>query len=358
MSMKVLLKAYLTGNVGDDLMVRVLCQRYPNVRFTVVGRKCYKKGFEDIKNLDYITSDTLFHKAIGGALRLSKRSNLFGYAEILLLTRKFDAYVIIGGSMFIEPKDAKKKYLVDKLWLKKKPFIVGCNFGPYSSSEFFSFYKHYFANCKGITTRERATFDLFHDLGNITWAPDLVFSLEEEVKNISINNNVVISVIGYEKTGMVRTEYIQLLKIIVNIVREAGYNPILMSFCKSEGDEVVIDDLLKQTEGHIQSIRYSGANIKEILEAIQSAYCVVAGRFHAMILALLYHKRCLPIVYSSKMEHVLSDILFSDPVHILSAESNDIDMSVLKSENYYVINEKYVEESDKQFCYLDAIWNK
>lgn len=353
-----LVKAYLSGNVGDDLMLRVLCQRYPRVRFTVVGKKCFRAGFKDIKNLEYIESDSVLHKVIGGILRLSMRSNLFGFAEILLMTRKFDAYVIIGGSMFIEPKFAKKKCKADKIWLLKQPYIIGCNFGPYASPEYLNFYKVYFSNCKGITTREHATFDLFYDLRNITWAPDVVFSLDGGIEHSFDNNKVVISVVGYEKTGIAKDKYLQLLETIVETVCKSGYTPVLVSFCKTEGDEAVIDDLLGQDKGYIHSIRYSGTNIQEILEVMQSAHCVVAGRFHAMILALVYNKRCLPVVYSDKMEHVLSDIMFSDPVCKLETGSIDVDMRVLEDETYYVINEDYLMESDKQFCYLDAVLNK
>lgn len=353
--MRVLLKAYLTGNVGDDLMVRVLCQRYPAVRFTVVGRKYFRDGFADLKNLDYIAGDTIVHKAIGGLLRVPLRSNLFGYSDMLLLTRKFDAYIIIGGSMFIESAAVKKKYLADKLWLKKQPYIVGCNFGPYTSTAFLDFYQQYFYNCKGITTREHSTQEQFNSLSNIKWAPDVVFSLNDKESTVTDSCDVVVSVIGYEKTGIPKTEYLSLLHDILGKIRNEGYTPVLMSFCESEGDEAVIDDLLSESNPDTQVIRYSGKNIQEVLRAIQHAHCVVAGRFHAMILALVYHKRCLPVVYSGKMEHVLTDVAFTDPVCVLHAGISEADMSVLKSETYFTIEDNYLVEAEKQFCYLDKV---
>lgn len=351
--MRVLLKAYLTGNVGDDLMVRILCQRYPTVWFTVVGRERFRDGFADLKNLDYIAGDEILHKVIGGLLRVPLRSNLFGYAEILLLTRQFDAYIILGGSMFIESSATKKKCFADKLWLKKRPYIVGCNFGPYTSTAFLDFYQQYFSNCKGITTREHSTQQLFNSLSNIKWAPDVVFSLNNKGSNVADNGDVLVSVIGYEKTGIPKTKYLSLLLNILGNIRNEGYTPVLMSFCESEGDEAVIDELLSESNPDTQVIRYSGKNIQEVLVAMQHAHCVVAGRFHAMILAFVYHKRCLPVVYSGKMEHVLTDVGFTDPVCVLYAGNPEADMSVLKSETYFTIDENYLAKAKEQFYYLD-----
>ena len=77
-----------------------------------------------------------------------------------------------------------------------------------------------------------------------------------------------------------------------------------------------------------------------------------------MILALVYRKKCLPIVYSPKMTHVLDDIEFYGYTYRLGAKE-DFDVkrfeSFLRDNEYYVINSEYLELAKKQFIYLDKI---
>ena len=43
--------AYVNGNLGDDLFVKILCERYPNQKFLLCGPKKYKDYFEYLDNL-------------------------------------------------------------------------------------------------------------------------------------------------------------------------------------------------------------------------------------------------------------------------------------------------------------------
>lgn len=47
---RVFIHAYLQGNLGDDLFVRLLCQRYPNTKFCILAHPDYKEKFKDIEN--------------------------------------------------------------------------------------------------------------------------------------------------------------------------------------------------------------------------------------------------------------------------------------------------------------------
>ena len=44
---KVFVYAYMAQNLGDDLMVRILCDRYPRVQFNLYADNFYKKAFKD-----------------------------------------------------------------------------------------------------------------------------------------------------------------------------------------------------------------------------------------------------------------------------------------------------------------------
>lgn len=45
--------AYIAGNLGDDLMVRCLCERYPKEQFVLCADGYYAGAFRDIKNLTF-----------------------------------------------------------------------------------------------------------------------------------------------------------------------------------------------------------------------------------------------------------------------------------------------------------------
>ncbi|HPF83773.1 MAG TPA: hypothetical protein PLV83_06400, partial [Bacilli bacterium] len=42
---------YANKNLGDDLFIKIICERYPNIRFTIFVDSSYKDTFNDIKNL-------------------------------------------------------------------------------------------------------------------------------------------------------------------------------------------------------------------------------------------------------------------------------------------------------------------
>ena len=47
---RVMIHAYLAGNLGDDLFVVMLCRRYPNIKFHILADESYKQKFQDLKN--------------------------------------------------------------------------------------------------------------------------------------------------------------------------------------------------------------------------------------------------------------------------------------------------------------------
>ena len=99
--MSFLIKAYINGNLGDDLMLITLCERYPSEKFIVTGSKNYAKTFETCKNLQYKKNDTLFHRLVTFIYRRVHNKSYLTYAEYLL-RKKYKAIIIIGGSMYIE----------------------------------------------------------------------------------------------------------------------------------------------------------------------------------------------------------------------------------------------------------------
>src|SRR5690606_11653244 len=93
-------------NLGDDLFIKILCERYPETRFILYAQSEYKNSFNDVKNITVIPSDTLFKRGFNFIFSKLKVNNFLQH----LLAKKCDAAVYIGGSLFIQQEEWKEKY--------------------------------------------------------------------------------------------------------------------------------------------------------------------------------------------------------------------------------------------------------
>lgn len=213
-----------------------------------------------------------------------------------------------------EEVKVENRLSVEELKLKNPPlFIIGANFGPYKTEEFKRAFAEYYRKCGGITFREKASCDLFPDNEKIAYAPDVVFNLEVP-SNVENNQTVLISVIDFSwRKNLKAWENIYYMRIaeVCEKCISKGKTPILMSFCKLEGDEVAVQKVLsmlpEDKRQHTKTFLYSG-NIDEALELYRTADRVIATRFHAMILALKFGKPVYSISYNQKVKHVLQDM--------------------------------------------------
>lgn len=357
---RVLIKAYVSGNLGDDLMIKVLCDRYPHVRFVISGNRYYKRSFSQCRNLKYLSDDSCSRRIIRIIYGAIKRNRVLSYADFLADTRPFTCRIIAGGSMFID-NDDKRVMEANAIWMKKKTYIVGFNFGPYKSNAYVDYYRKLFARCSGITTREQQTKNLFRELNNITVAPDIVFSIvPDNIKTIS--KEVMISVVADTNVPMCKEQYITLLCRIIDEIRTNNLNPVLVSFCKKEGDEQLIKEILNQMDCPCDYLLYDGSNSAEIMNRFANSFAVVAGRFHSMIIAMIYKKKCFPLIYSHKMRHVLDDIGFHGYCFDLTEDKTNIDSTdiskFLTSADSFIVDENYVLQANKQFQYIDQVLNE
>src|SRR5690606_29769740 len=133
----------------------------------------------------------------------------------------------------------------------------------------------------------------------------------------------------------------------------------LFSFCKKHGDEKAIEKILKLigNERNISKVFYRG-DINSFLEEFSSVEKTFCGRFHAMILSMLYKQNFYAIAYSKKMTNVLNDINFKgkyikmeDFYKIIPSEIDGI-----LEANHAIIDDQIIE-SEKQFEALDSLLN-
>lgn len=294
------LYAYFAQNLGDDLMVRLLLERYPQVSFFSDSWKpesdifCQYPNFRNMEGLQK-KHGRLNH--ILNLLTLYKCKDLYIRRVHLRREQQCRGAVYIGGSLYRDQARVSR----EEAKLKNGPlFVIGANFGP--NGEDFS---DYFRRCGGVTFRDRASYGRFRALGNVRYAPDVVLNLKAVPEKS--DGSVLISVMELSDS------YEEWMAKLCTICVEQGKRPVLMSFCKAEGDERAVERILQRLEPELRAqvgkLCYDG-DMDVFLEAYRHSDRVIATRFHAMILALCFEKPVFSVSYSEKVKNVMDDLDF------------------------------------------------
>lgn len=206
---------------------------------------------------------------------------------------------------------------VKNMQINKKPFfILGANFGPFKDKTFVQAYEKLFAAASDVCFRDQASYDLFAQLPTVRQAADIVFQHEANVQltGSKEGKNIVISVIypsirphlrGYDQA------YFQQIAQLARELLVKGYKVTLLAACKEEDDHQAIQAIIREMPADlskkISRVIYEG-NLSTIIDIIAWADLVIASRFHAMIVGLLFEKHVFPITYSEKMTNVIQDL--------------------------------------------------
>ena len=316
MKKKVFLYAYDKVNLGDDLFIRTIVNRYPAVKFFLWSNKENKKVFEDCKNLFVVNRDSKFNQF----LKWLRPSFSVRYQE--RLKRKCDAVVYIGGSIFMEYPSWKN---IIQWWnyqsLHHQFYVIGANFGPYQSEEYRNAMSKIFKQMKDICFRDSYSKNLFLNVPAVRCAPDILFSYKMYYKS-QVQKQVFVSVISYRKKEMssdfdqmTHEEYIIRMAEITETYIKNGWKVILASFCEQEGDLDAIKEIISKycdvkSKENVKVMSYNGKNYKQVTEAIINSRYIISARFHGVILAMVAGKAVFPILYSDKIKYVLDDIDF------------------------------------------------
>ncbi len=348
--MKVFLKAYIKKNLGDDLFIDILANRYKSTDFLISSDASYLKN----KNLKYYKKN-IFTKV------LNKLLNYFSNKKInydYIIAKNCDASIIIGGSMFIEGKGTLfPKY-------KSPLFILGSNFGPHKTEKYINQCTNLFKYAKDVSFRDSKSYYFFKDLKNVRYSTDIVLSYQNEYINVRNDKTVVISVIDAEfkekELGIdFAKEYEKKIIELINMFNKKKYKIVLMSFCKEQGDEIAINKILEQIKDcNIEKYFYDG-NINEAVSIIASSSIIVGTRFHANILGILYNKTIIPIAYSDKTINVLKDMKYKGKIFDVR-EMSKFNVEKLTDEDlkYKLDNIELKKEAEKHFYELDLLLNK
>lgn len=322
----VLVDIYLAYNLGDDMFLDVLAKRFPETRFTILhpgdNYAPFFSSYGNLEKLPYSIKNKILRK-------IKVYDYLNDYKKF---AEKYDALLFLGGGIFREESYQEKLFqtrsaLVAEFNNKNKPvFFTGCSFGPYTSESFRKKHEELFRQCTDVCFRDIYSYNLFSNVEQVRYSPDLIWGYEIPEKIPNNDKNLGISVIDpRHKPGLegFYMEYVNENKDLLKRYVAKGYKINLFSFCEPEGDLAVINQILsgfsEELQENIKVHNYTG-NIDKYLQMMSLSTRFVAARFHANIIALLMGIPTLPVIYSNKTLNMLEDINFVNS----SVDFNDL----------------------------------
>ncbi|QMV69780.1 polysaccharide pyruvyl transferase family protein [Sphingobacterium paramultivorum] len=366
--MNILLKLYPRLNLGDDLFLKIICERYPYVNFFLLAKNDYLKSgrWNNLATYQGSFKDSFLKKLKRVAIRkywpekFEKEIQKVFFDQNKDILDKVDGFVSIGGSIFIQiaedvslDNEIAYYHLIESKLKDKPKYFIGCNFGPYRSAEYLKEYTGIFERSTDVCFREQFSFDLFKDLDNVRLAPDVVFGMKmkpNDTRSSTVGFSIVPARGAVSEQGYF-SKYAELIKEY----QKKGFEISLFSFCKEEGDENAIESViaLLESQDNINRVYYKG-DIDDFLKHYSEMEYMYCGRFHAMILSMLYNQKLFPVVYSEKMTNVLKDIEYGgEYIDMKKIGELDISRTLKQIElNKYNIDQQKID-AQMQFSALD-----
>ena len=168
---KIFLYAYDRQNLGDDLFVNTIVNRYPHTRFYMLSDRENQQTFSALPNLKIIDRNSCWINSI------EKICPSFISRYRNNLENRCDAIVYIGGSIFIEYEPWQNYVAWWKSHAEKKPmYAIGANWGPYRTTAYLQGMDSAFGVLQDVCFRDQYSYQKFHSNPHVRLAPDILFS--------------------------------------------------------------------------------------------------------------------------------------------------------------------------------------
>lgn len=346
---------YNVINFGDDLFLHVLSQRYKNL--LQIDRRS-SAPFREYSNI------TTQAGRFTDLIRRSSRK--LGITKAMLprdVKKTSDLVLWVGGSILLESNGIKywRQWHKDLRAMGLPYYILGCNYQPGTSPEFRQLVGQIIDESQDTCFRDGASYAEFQDHATTRLASDLALALDtSRWEGVEKEKTTLISVINLDATHpeALRRRYESAIVRVAANYAERGYRPILVSFCKSEGDEVAVDRISAAAHrelGFAPDTHLYRGDIDATLHLFATAEAVVATRFHAMILGLLFGCATVPVAYSTKTPDFLNSVRFDGPRFDLDTiEDFAANPDVIDRAAPFDVSE-HVRLAHEQFRVLDSV---
>lgn len=307
-NLNIYVHAFLDNNLGDDLMIIGLLNKFPDYNFfTISQSSVIHNTFSRFDNLTFITKEE-FKKQI----------------------RNFDVYLKIGGSMY---QYNSTRQLVGKirslLTLRKvrkkriKLVALGCNLGPFKVKFSKLVARQELKLFDLVTVRDRYSYNLIKEefnLRNVELYDDIVFEVVQEgpiiEKERSIKKKPILGISAFRSIDQPNINfdlYARLAEEVKSLNNIYDFSKINLFAFNSENQNDLsachhIKQLLENSiDLKIEIIPYLGDNLNQFLKEFQQTNLMISIRFHSAILCDIYRIPYFPIAYSNKLKNYILD---------------------------------------------------
>ena len=364
MKNNILLFACIEKNIGDDLFIYTISNRYKNVVFRISAEAKYgtlkkldnllfDKDLEKwIKYSNYVSENIIkeFFRSI--LIKYYKRK--VGYSEI--------AIYIVGNAFKNMRYHGKKdsRWLNERVDLVDRFYLLSTNFGPYTDKRWEKDCEDVFGRITDLCFRDKKSFDIFRSLPNVRCKPDAILSLG---KRDHLNNNyIVVSMIDCKMSGrpeelcQASTNYEDKICEIVNHYTSLGKKVVLLN-SNTLQDLPATKRVYSRIMNHnaVSIYNYEGM-LEEVFDIFKNAEMVFATRLHTIILSWLYSVPVIPIIYDIKVKGLLDECCFDD-FYINISDINSLSIDALQEiiTNYkFELSEEIIKDANEQFELIDA----
>ncbi len=305
--MKILLNGYFDCNFGDDLMMRLAYNALPEHEIYVKKNKYtpdYAHEFTDTTEADVSLTVTG-----SGFLLYGYKSALYRINEI----RK------------------------DKLQCKR--VVLNANISPFPNKFAERVILKQLSRLDFITVRDKYSYNYIKKhLPNLQceYYPDIAFSMPEDmISDVSCEN--ALGIAAY------KSDYSGLFSRLCDEYAERTGNKILIFALDTgkENDLTAAEEIKKGMKHECEIIGYDG-----ILKNIRRCSKIITTRFHSLVISLLAGVDIIPIAYSDKICHVLSDLKFDGKVFDLKKlDYGELFEEILSDNHSFLLNKSVSEEA-------------
>ncbi len=315
--MKILLLANLDKNIGDDLMVKLVCENLLEHDIYLLGRNDdYLTAFNDLPNV-----------------KKTNMQNYLSFSSIKYIKNNFDLIIRVGGSIF-QIRRPKQIFHYFKIfgfhlilkYLKVKTAIIGCNIGPIRYSLGKIPISLILKTSDLVTVRDGFSYRLASSANPLKtfFYPDIVLSLGNRKEILKFLHNPKEKCIGVSAYNLSwnpelnRTFREKMAELLDYYVDQTGEKVRLFAFNSGRENDIEAAKYIRNSMAHgknAEIIEYTG-EIFPFLSKISQCSKFIAVRFHSIILAMLFNIPILPIAYSSKSINFLKDLNYQRYIYL------------------------------------------